>query len=53
MTGRMIPRDKMSKKARRALDREQRNFWNVNPVTRVRESVKWYDRNRLRKMPTE
>ena len=41
---RMIPQDKMSKKARKALAQEKRNVWTVNPVTRVRESGKAYNR---------
>ena len=40
----MVSRDKMSKKARKALDQEKRNLWMMNPVTRVRESGKAYNR---------
>jgi hypothetical protein len=49
----MIPRNKMSKKARNALDRGGRNTWDINPVTRVRESGKAYNRNRYRQLPAE
>ena len=40
----MVPLDKMSKKARKALAQEKRNLWTMNPVTRVRESGKAYNR---------
>ena len=42
----MIPKEKMSKKARREMNREKRTLWDMNPVTRVRESKKLYRRNR-------
>ena len=41
---RMISQDKMSKKAKKALAQEKRNIWAMNPVTRVRESGKVYNR---------
>ncbi|MBR6705339.1 MAG: hypothetical protein IKI84_01485 [Clostridia bacterium] len=44
---RFVPREKMSKKARRALDRERRVSWSFSPVTRKAESKKRYDRKRL------
>ena len=44
----MIPYEKLSKKERRRLDQEKRGTWgNVNPVTRVRESAKRYNRKRV------
>lgn len=49
----MVPREKMSRKARKELDRKKRNTWTVNPVTRVRESGKAYDRNRARQCPDD
>lgn len=42
----MVPLDKMSKKARKALAQEKRNLWTMNPVTRVQESIKVYSRKR-------
>lgn len=43
----IIPIDKMSKKARRAFYAGQRGSWNgVKPVTRVVASKKVYDRKR-------
>ena len=44
--GKFIPRDKLSKKARRLLDRQKRVTWLISPVTRTVESKKTYDRHR-------
>lgn len=41
-----VSRDKMSRKARRALDLERRIVWSVRPVTRIRESAKIYNRKK-------
>ena len=41
-----VSRDKMSRKARRALDMERRIVWYVRPVTRVRESAKICNRKK-------
>lgn len=41
-----IPREKMSRKARKELDRSQRTFWSVPPVTKKIDSKKHYDRKR-------
>jgi len=43
-----IPREKMSKKARRELDRAQRGMWEFSPVSRKVESRKVYNRKRSR-----
>ncbi len=43
---RFVPREKMSKKARGAMDRERRVSWAFSPVTRRAESKKRYDRKR-------
>ncbi len=48
-----VPRDKLSRKARKSLAQERRNIWTMNPVTRVRESGKIYNRNRYRQCPDE
>ena len=45
---RMVPRDKMSRKAKRVLDLEKRSVWPMSPVTRVRESGKLYCRNKAK-----
>ena len=41
-----IPRDKLSKKARRLLDSRKRKTWAFNPATRSVESRKTYNRKR-------
>ena len=41
-----IPRDKLSKKAKRLLDRQKRATWQISPVTRTVESKKVYNRHR-------
>ena len=41
-----IPREKLSKKARRALDAEKRAAWGFSPVTRKVENKKYYDRKK-------
>ena len=41
-----VPREKMSKKARRQRDLEKRRLWDCPPVTRVVESRKRYSRKR-------
>ena len=43
----MIPRSKMSKKARRELDARRRNTWQTSPVTKRVESAKHYDRRKM------
>ena len=49
----MVPRDKMSKKARRALAQEKRNTWTMNPVTRIQESGKAYNRKSAKMITIE
>lgn len=42
-----IPRQKLSKKAKRALDEKRRATWDgINPVTRQTANKKAYDRKR-------
>lgn len=41
---RFIPREKLSKKARNALDRQRRTTWSFSPTTRKVESKKRYSR---------
>lgn len=45
---RFIPREKMSKKERRKLDRTQRQTWAISPVSRTVKSKKVYDRKKAR-----
>ena len=44
-----IPKEKLSKKARKALDRAGRRTWESSPVSRKTENKKRYDRKRARK----
>ena len=44
---RFIPKDKLGKKARKALDKKKRVFWPVSPVTKKVESRKRYDRHKM------
>ena len=41
-----IPREKLGKNARRALDAERRATWSFSPVTRKVENKKRYDRKK-------
>ena len=43
---RLIPKDKMSKKAQKDLNRQRRVTWDFSPVTRTVESRKIYSRRR-------
>lgn len=43
------PKDKMGKRARRALDASARRSWPIPPVTRLKPSGKLYDRKKRRK----
>lgn len=45
-----IPREKMSKKARRQLDNTRRQTWGINPVSRVSKDKKKYDRKALQRI---
>ncbi len=44
--GKMIPKEKLPKKARREMDKQKRETWLRNPATRVKESGKVYSRKR-------
>lgn len=46
---RFIPREKMSKKEKRKLDRTQRQTWVISPVSRTIKSKKVYDRKKARR----
>ena len=41
-----VPRDKMSKRARKKLDAQNRTTWAFSPVTKVIKSKKVYDRKK-------
>ena len=44
-----IPREKLSKRARKELDAKARAVWPINPITRSPKSYRAYDRNKARK----
>lgn len=44
-----VPYEKLSKKKQRALDSQQRNTWEFNPITRKAKNPKAYNRNKARK----
>ena len=44
-----ISKEKLSKKKKKELNNEKRNFWIINPTTRVPKNPKAYDRNREKK----
>ncbi|MBQ2991800.1 MAG: hypothetical protein IJD60_11035 [Clostridia bacterium] len=46
MKGNFISQSKMSKKARKALCKEQRVMWDFSPATRTETSKKAYNRKR-------
>ncbi len=41
-----IPKEKLSKKAKRTLDAERRTLWDVSPVSKKIESKKRYNRKK-------
>lgn len=41
-----VPRDKMTKRARKKLDAQNRTTWAFSPVTKVIKSKKVYDRKK-------
>ena len=43
---RFVPRDKLSKKARKELNRQKRVTWEFSPVTKTVESKKVYSRKK-------
>ena len=46
---RFIPYEKLSKKEKRKVDLARRGTWNVNPVTRMSENPKAYNRKKADK----
>ena len=43
---RFVPKDKLSKKAQKELNRQRRTMWNFSPVTKTVDSKKLYNRKR-------
>ena len=46
MMNSFIPYDKLSKKKKRALDREKRGIWGISPVTRRPDNPRAYKRKK-------
>lgn len=49
MAEKFIPKEKRSKKEQKAMNAAQRNVWSRNPVTRIKESAKKYNRNKVKR----
>ena len=43
---RFVPKDKLSKKAQKELNRQRRTMWDFSPVSRAVDSKKLYNRKR-------
>lgn len=43
-----VSREKLGKKAKRELDRAQRQTWAINPIARKSKNMKAYDRKKAR-----
>ena len=48
MAEKFIPKEKRSKKEQKAMNAAKRNMWTRNPATRIKESIKRYDRNKAK-----
>ena len=48
MSTRFIPKEKLSKKARRELNAARRTLWVVSPISKMVESKKVYNRKKIR-----
>lgn len=40
--------NKMNKKEQRKIDLSHRNVWNINPISKVKESKKIYNRKKMK-----
>ena len=52
MKNKFIPKDKLSKKARRAEDKAARASWLIKPISRIKEGKK-YNRQKFKKGESE
>jgi len=43
---RFVPETKMNKQSRKDINKQNRNMWTINPVSRVKESGKLYNRKK-------
>ena len=41
-----VPRDKMSKRQKKMLDKQKRAIWSIKPTTKIVKSKKVYDRKK-------
>jgi len=41
-----VSKEKLSKKKQKELNKQHRNFWLINPITRTPKNPKAYDRNK-------
>lgn len=53
MAQKFIPREKLSKKAKRALDERKRKVWEINPVSRKGKNPRAYDRKGSQHRPDD
>lgn len=53
MAEKFIPKEKRSKKEQKAMNALQRNVWTRNPATRIKESIKQYNRNKTKRETRE
>ena len=53
MTEKFIPKEKRSKKEQKAMNAAKRNVWSRNPATRIKESIKVYNRNKTKRETRE
>lgn len=53
MDGKFIPKEKRSKKEQKKMNALQRNVWSRNPATRIKESIKQYNRNKTKRETRE
>ncbi len=44
---RFVPKDKLSKKAQKELNRQRRTMWDFSPVSRTVDSMKLYNQKRI------
>jgi hypothetical protein len=45
---RFVPETKMSKRTRADMNKQKRNTWLINPVSRTKDSAKIYNRKKIK-----
>ena len=48
MAEKFIPKEKRSKKEQKKMNAAKRNVWTRNPVTKIKESIKRYNRQKAK-----